>query len=105
MLKEKITALFSAMKAVFAEKIRSGYLRYGLMIDGKLERFLAHRLVAEAFIPNPLGLPHVNHIDEDKENNTIENLEWVTPKQNANHGTRTERMRIHLRGVPKNRKK
>lgn len=44
-----------------------------------------HRLVALAFIPNPLGLPQVNHIDGDPGNPHVSNLEWVTPKQNVDH--------------------
>ena len=50
-----------------------------------------HRLVAEQFISNPLNLPHINHIDGNKRNNNISNLEWVTPKENTHHAIRSGR--------------
>lgn len=53
--------------------------------DGKSKNMLVHRLVAEAFIPNPLNLSQVNHIDENKRNNNVSNLDWVTASQNMRH--------------------
>lgn len=57
--------------------------------DRKVEEVAIHRLVAELFIPNPNGLPQVNHIDEDKKNNHASNLEWVTSKRNIEHSRAT----------------
>jgi len=69
-----------------------GYKRIGLRKDGKLSTFFIHRLVAEAFIDNPFGLPCINHIDEDKENNNFDNLEWCSQKYNVNYGNRNSKI-------------
>lgn len=69
-----------------------GYLHVVLYKNCKYKKYSVHRLVAKTFIPNPQNKPQVNHKDEDKENNHVENLEWCTAKENNNHGTRTLRM-------------
>lgn len=71
---------------------KGGYLQVILYNNGESKPFYVHRLVAQAYLPNPDNLPEVNHIDEKKHNNHVSNLEWVTSKENANHGTRNKRM-------------
>lgn len=70
---------------------KKGYLRVKFWKDSKGHAFKVHRLVAQAFIPNPNNLPQVNHKDENKENNTVDNLEWCDNDYNHNYGTRNER--------------
>lgn len=73
-------------------KDSNGYLCVNLSENGKKKKFLIHRLVAQAFIPNPDNLPEVNHKDEDKTNNYVDNLEWCTHEYNINYGTRNKRV-------------
>lgn len=68
-----------------------GYFFVILSKNKETKTCLVHRLVAETFLENPEGKPEVNHIDEDKTNNRVENLEWKTHRDNLNHGTRNER--------------
>lgn len=65
---------------------KRGYKSIELFNDEGSKRFNIHRLVAEAFIPNPNHLPQVNHKDEDPRNNCVSNLEWCTAKYNMNYG-------------------
>lgn len=67
-----------------------GYLKIGLQKDGASHKHRVHRLVAQAFIPNPDNLPEVNHIDGNKQNNSVTNLEWVDGKTNREHGEKFE---------------
>ena len=64
-----------------------GYQQVSLTrMDGSKEKKLLHRIIAEAWIPNPDGLPQINHKDGCKTNNALSNLEWVTRKENMQHG-------------------
>jgi hypothetical protein len=76
---------------------RGGYLLVKLChSSGKKQAFNVHRLVCEAFLGKPKNKLEVNHINEDKSDNRACNLEWVTSKENNNHGTRTARIAITL---------
>jgi len=65
-------------------KEKSGYMRIGLTNNGKTKFFYIHRLLAIAFIPNPENKSEVNHIDGNRANNMLENLRWLTNKENLN---------------------
>lgn len=73
---------------------KQGYKRVKLTRFSDYKIFLVHRLVAIAFIENPENKDQINHINEIKEDNKVSNLEWVSAKENSNHGTRTQRMLI-----------
>ena len=76
---------FGYRKIIIEEKIMSpvespqGYYQIGLSKEGAKKHVQIHRLVAQAFIPNPQSLPFINHKDENKKNNCVDNLEWCTP--------------------------
>ena len=83
--------IFRKGKILKLGKNQNGYLQVCFCKNGKTKKFLVHRLVAFAFLPNPNVLPQVNHKDENKQNNSLENLEWCDGKYNLNYGTRNER--------------
>jgi len=64
---------------------KKGYVMIALIKEGKNKRVQLHRLVAKAFIPNPDQLPQVNHLDGNKKNNVVSNLQWCTNAQNMRH--------------------
>lgn len=92
----------------------NGYCSVGLYLNKKCKYHLVHRLVAQAFIPNPNNYPVINHRDENKQNNFVwvnedgsvdyekSNLEWCTQKYNINYGNRTDRVRKKTIGTKKN---
>lgn len=70
----------------------NGYLQVTLTLNNKRKYYNVHRLVAQAFILNSNNLEQVNHKDENKQNNNVNNLEWISPKDNCNYGTRNSRI-------------
>lgn len=78
-----------------------GYLMVVLCKNGKLKTYSIHRLVAQAFLDNPNNYEQINHIDEDKTNNNVSNLEWCDAKYNINYGTRNERISKQVAQIDK----
>ena len=78
---------------------KKGYNICCLRIDGEKKFFGVHRLVAKAFIPNANNYPVVNHKDEIKDNNIVDNLEWCTYKYNSNYGTSSKRISEKKKGA------
>jgi hypothetical protein len=84
--------IYSRYKAGYlSPSVKSGYLCINLFKDGEYKTFRIHRLVADAYIPGPLGLPQVNHKDMNRQNNSVTNLEWCTGIDNMRHAGKMRR--------------
>lgn len=79
-------------------KYTNGYLSICVCLNGIKKQLIAHRVVAQVFLPTEDKSLEINHKDENKENNVTSNLEWVTHRYNANYGTKVERTRGKLTG-------
>ena len=91
--KGRVKSLYKGSERILKPRLNSsGYYFITLCNDSVSKQFQLHRLVAQAFIPNLYNKPQVNHLDENKLNNCVNNLEWVTAKENNNYGTRNERI-------------
>ena len=74
---------------------KHGYYMITLCDKGRRKTYLLHRLVAMTFIRNPKGYPQVNHKDENRINNNVDNLEWCTNRYNSNYGDKRKRLSEH----------
>lgn len=92
----RVKSLTRYKKVIKPIIMNSGYYQYQLWHNGKCRVASGHRLVAQAFIPNPDNKPFVNHKDENKLNNFVENLEWVTHVENCRYGTAITRRTAHF---------
>ena len=81
---------YKTNKILSGSILNTGYRMVHLTINGQKKSYAVHRLVAEAFIPNPENLPVVHHKDGNKLNNNVENLEWVSQSQNRIHAIQTK---------------
>lgn len=90
-------------KNLLLEPTKDNYRRIVLMKENRKVRYMAHRIVAITFIPNPNNLPYINHKDGCKSNNNVENLEWCTASENSRHAIRTGLQKPEL-NIPSNSK-
>lgn len=101
---ERVIIFKDGRKKLFPEKIlkpnkkKNGYLQVVLCQNREKKSFSVHRLVCLIFLENPYNFPCVNHKDENKQNNHVDNLEWCTVKQNNCYGTKIERFRKLRKG-------
>lgn len=91
-IKFKSSSRFHKGQIISIKNSKTGYCLVNLHRNSKQKMFLIHRLVAQAFIDNPEDLPCVNHKDENKLNNQVDNLEWCTYQYNTSYGTTIKRI-------------
>lgn len=94
----QITSRFG--RTIKPQVAKNGYVRIELWSDGVGKKYFLHRLLALAFIPNPDGKPQVNHINGDKSDNRLVNLEWCTQSENQLHAYRIGLQRGYKKGAP-----
>ena len=101
-----VKSLYNNRHKIYREKILkphkdgNGYLMVNLCGGiRKMKSYRIHKLVSNTFIPNPNKFPQVNHKDENKENNCVENLEWCNAMYNTNYGTRNKRASESRKGT------
>ena len=90
--KGRVKSLYKGSERILKPGWMTGGYLYVVLCKNRIkQKRKIHRLVAQAFIPNPDNKPQVNHKDENKKNNCADNLEWATAKENSNYGSRNER--------------
>lgn len=94
----KIRSIKRSTQILKGDYQRNGYKRVYLWKNGNKRNLLVHRLVALTILPNPNDYSDINHIDEDKSNNRIDNLEWCSRRYNMNYGQVKEKISIANRG-------
>lgn len=92
-------------KILIPIQTKNGYLFVNLWKNNKIKRVLVHRLVAETFIPNPENKPEVNHINGNKLNNYVDNLEWNTRSENTIHSYKIKLRENQKKSISQNNKK
>ena len=96
--------IYSHIKKRFLKQsIKNGYTSVNLYKNKKYKTYRVHRLVAETYIPNLNNYPQVNHKDENRSNNSVENLEWCTSSYNINYGNRNKNFSQCIRCLETNR--
>lgn len=81
-------------RGILTGTVKNGYRRVGLIVDGKHGKFMVHRLLALAFLPNPDNLPSIDHINGNRLDNELSNLKWVSALQN-NHNRKAKGFTKH----------